>query len=59
MKKRSELHAQTHGPGMFFIILYINLVFFFHEENNFQIKSKADTEARMILEQSVTQRTWE
>lgn len=43
-------------------VLYYSVhlfVFFFHEENNFQIKSKADTEARMILEQSVTQRTWE
>lgn len=41
---------------MSFIILYT--YFFFHEENNFQNKSKADADICMILEQSVTWGRW-
>lgn len=60
VKRRAgaELHSPILGTGN---ALYYTAHLFvcFHEENNFQNKSKADAEIRMILEQSVTWRRYE
>lgn len=52
MEQHSELYNQIDSTGN--VLYYTVHLFFFHEENNFQNKSKADADICMILEQSVT-----
>lgn len=55
-----EVHTPILSTGTGNALYYTAHLFVrFHKENNFQSKSKADAEIRMILEQSVTWRRFE
>lgn len=52
MEQHSELYNRIDSTGN--VLYYTVHLIFYHEENNFQNKSKADADICMILEQSVT-----